>query len=146
MARRRHRFEQRDYSHLSRNPPETILANTIKACSFHGGPRWEFYVNRDLLSRFGELPQLPIGDLVQRYLDMLATTRNQAREEPTPFNFERAGNLIGWGLRLGLLEDPRRGRRARMAPGRPRDAVGRAQQHGAPDTRAAGGRAGRDGP
>ncbi|MFC4172475.1 hypothetical protein ACFOYU_10425 [Microvirga sp. GCM10011540] len=102
---RKRLHEQRDYRHLSQKPGPEVLENAIQACSFRGGPRWEHYVNRDLISLFGELQTVGITDVVERYLDMLAATRNHKREQPTAFSFERAGNLVGWGLRLGLLEE-----------------------------------------
>ncbi|WP_262265469.1 hypothetical protein [Microvirga yunnanensis] len=106
MARWRKRlYEQRDYSHLSKTPAPEVLEKAIAACAFKGGPRWEHYVNRDLLALFGELQIVSIADVVERYLDMLVVTRNQKREQATPFNYERTGNLVGWGLRLNLLEE-----------------------------------------
>ncbi|MBM1170090.1 hypothetical protein [Microvirga arabica] len=103
MARLRR--EKRDYSHLYQTPAPEVLEKAIQNCSFKGGPRWEHYVNKDLITLFGELQTVSLTDVVERYLDMLAATRNTMREKPTAFNHSRAGNLIGWGLRLSLLEE-----------------------------------------
>ncbi|MFC4172681.1 hypothetical protein ACFOYU_11510 [Microvirga sp. GCM10011540] len=102
--RHRYRDYSRDYSHLNA-PKDVILAKAIEACAFAGGSRWEFYVNRDLLTLFGKLQQVALPDVVERYLDMLQQTRGGKRQEPTPFNHDRAGNLVGWGFRLGLLSE-----------------------------------------
>ncbi|MFC4172392.1 hypothetical protein ACFOYU_10005 [Microvirga sp. GCM10011540] len=92
------------YSYFSA-PPEEVLTRAIQACPFAAGRCWEWGVNRDLIALFGSREHVAFDELVERYVDMLARRRGGSPEKPNEFNHRRAGNLIGWGLRLNLLEE-----------------------------------------
>src|SRR4051794_2348080 len=98
--------EKRDYSHLGTMSPDEVFERAVARRPFGDTVTcWEFYVNRDLLSLFGELQSVATGDVVQLYVDMLNRRPKADREDVTSFNHERSGNLIGWGLHLGLLRE-----------------------------------------
>lgn len=104
------RREKPDYSHLRDVTEEAALVNAIR-CLTYGEPddyRLLAGFQARLLTVWGERDVLTLEDLVPAHEVVRSTDPGffgYGRHWQGVFLHDAVGNLVGWGLRLGILEE-----------------------------------------
>ncbi|RUP21454.1 hypothetical protein [Methylobacterium sp.] len=99
------RRSKTDYSYLYGKALDVILDGAIRNRGY-GGDRRTFpaEANLALLDLFGERDRLALGDLMDAHAVVVARTgRGEGWSEA--FRADVVGNLIGWGVHLGILTE-----------------------------------------
>ncbi|GEL41809.1 hypothetical protein MEX01_24000 [Methylorubrum extorquens] len=94
-----------DYSHLYGRPLDVILDGAI-ANRAYGRDRRTFpaEANEALLDMYGERDRLAVGEMMDAHAQLVVRTGRGA-DWSDPFRADVVGNLIGWGLHLGILAE-----------------------------------------
>lgn len=94
-----------DYSHLYGRPLDVILDGAIANRSY-GRDRRTFpaEVNLDLIDLFEGRDRLAVGELMDAHAALVVRTGRGA-DWSEVFRADVVGNLIGWGVHLGILKE-----------------------------------------
>ena len=143
------RREKPDYRHLRDVTDEAALVNAIRSPTYGDGHDFRLLAGflARLVAMWGDRDILAIDELVPAHEDVRARDPaffGHGRSWQGTFLHDAVGNLVGWGLRLGVLrEDPPYGRQvfrmARRAPLFERMGDGRFRWIDAVAARSAGG-------